>query len=238
MSKILQRAWFVLAALALMAVSIVWAFPITDKPFEKWTLDEAVQILNESPWARQETFTQVIGGIGSGVRGEKEIYNTFFVRLLSARPIREGYARVKQIQEDYDKLSQEEKRRFNTSLRPILKLDVEGWIVVAVSFRSNDPDLESRVRRFWQVQTTETMRSRAFLSTQSFPQVEVVAYYPPLEEGIGAKFVFPREIDGTAVVSVKDDKVTFELLEVPGADPQLRATFVVSDMVVKGQLIL
>ena len=74
---------FLLAFPAFAAGADLW-----EQPYLKWTLEEAVEILNQSPWARQETFTRVIGGIGSGLHGEKEIYSTFFVRLLSARPVR------------------------------------------------------------------------------------------------------------------------------------------------------
>ena len=52
-------------------------------PFQEWSLDRAVKVLNDSPWARHETFTRVIRGVGSGISGEKEIYNTFYVRFLS-----------------------------------------------------------------------------------------------------------------------------------------------------------
>lgn len=38
-------------------------------PFREWTLARALQILNASPWARHETFTRVIAGVGSGASG-------------------------------------------------------------------------------------------------------------------------------------------------------------------------
>ena len=227
-----------LVLLNLIIVSILPATPITDKPFQDWTLQEAIRILTESPWAQKETFTRIIGGIGSGVRGEKEIYNTFFVRFLSARPIREGYARVKQLEHSYDQLSPEEKNRVDMSLRPVLELNVESWIVVAVSFRSNDPDLESRVRQFWRDQTAGTLQNQTFLSSEHFPQIQLAAYYPPLEEGIGAKFVFPKDINGVPVVLAEDKTVTFELLDIPGANPHLRVAFEVAEMTKKGQLAL
>ena len=43
----------------------------------EWSLSKAVEILNSSPWARQETFTRVVAGVGSGVSGEKELFNAF-----------------------------------------------------------------------------------------------------------------------------------------------------------------
>ena len=116
--------------------------------YRNWTLEEAVGMLTNSPWARKETYTRIIGGIGSGLSGEKEIYSTFFVRFLSAGPIREAYARVSQIQGGYDQMSREEQRKFDSAIEPGLKLDVRQWIVVALSFRSNDQSLEHRVKQF------------------------------------------------------------------------------------------
>ncbi len=126
---------------------------ITQEHFSKWPLNRAVQLLNVSPWAKHETFTQVISGVGSGISGEKEIYNTYYVRFLSARPIREAYARIQQIQHGYDKMSPERKRQFEEAQLPNLDLDVSRWIVVSVGFRSNDPNEESSVRRFFQSET-------------------------------------------------------------------------------------
>jgi hypothetical protein len=199
-----------------------------------WTLEEAVGILTHSPWARQETFTFVVGGIGSGIAGEKEIYSTFFVRLLSARPVREAFARVRQIQSNYDALGREERKKFDASLEPGLRLDVHRWIVVTLGFRSNDPNAELRVKQFLEVQTTETMKSRAYLSTTHFPQLELAAYFPPREEVVGAKFVFPRKVIGIPVVIAEDETMTFEL-DVPGFDRGLRIRFDVSEMLLKGE---
>lgn len=205
--------------------------------FRGWTLEEAVAVLTDSPWARKETFTRLIGGIGSGLSGEKEIYSTFFVRFLSASPIREAYARVSQIQGGYDQMSREEQKKFDSSIEPGLRLEVRQWIVVALSFRSNDQSLELRVKQFLDTQTTETMKGRAFLSTARMPQLAISAYYPPREEVVGAKFVFPRRLKDRPVVAPGDDQVTFEL-DLPGFDPELRVVFPTAEMKVEGRLTL
>jgi hypothetical protein len=208
------------------------------KDYHEWSLQEAIDLLNDSPWARQETFTKVVGGVGSGISGEKEIYNTFYVRFLSARPIRAAYARIQQIQSGYDKMNAEQKRLLDQAQQPKLNLDVEDWIVVCVGFRSNNPNEESSVRRFFMNETTTTLKSRAFLSTPDFPQVEILAYFPPVEDSVGAKFVFPRELDGRPVVLGEGERVTFELLDVPGAQPRLRAEFPVQYMLRDGTLVM
>ncbi|MEJ2247073.1 MAG: hypothetical protein P8Y80_13495 [Acidobacteriota bacterium] len=206
-------------------------------PFQEWSLDKAVKVLNDSPWARRETFTRVIRGVGSGISGEKEIYNTFYVRFLSARPIREAYARVQQIQYGYDSMTPEKKRSFENAQSPNLDLDVSRWIVVSVTFRSNDPNEESKVRRFFQSETVKTLKTKVFLSTPTCPQVEISAYFPQREESVGAKFVFPREIDGLPVITRECSSVTVELLDLPGAGSGLHATFKVAPMIVGDKLI-
>jgi len=227
----------------ILGLLIAWgaertADTILAEDYHQWTLTKAVEVLNDSPWARHETFTRIVGGVGSGISGEKEIYNTFYVRFLSARPIREAYARIQQIRHGYDDMSSEEKLRFDQAQLPKLDIDVEDWIVVCLSFRSNDPNEESSVRRFLHSETVRTLKTKAFLSTPESPQVEIAAYFPPIEESVGAKFVFPREINGKPVISKNGQRITFELLEVPGAQPRLRATFTVKAMLHDGNLIL
>jgi hypothetical protein len=205
--------------------------------FSKWPMNRAVQVLNASPWAKHETYTRVIRGVGSGISGEKEIFNTYYVRFLSARPIREAYARIQQIQRGYDNMRPEEKIRFETAQLSNLDLDVSRWIVVSVGFRSNDPNEEGSVRRFFQSETVETLKNKAFLSTSSCPQVELGAYFPQREESVGAKFVFPREVNGVPVLTRESPNITLELLDVPGTNDRLRATFPVKPMIVGDQLV-
>ncbi len=213
------------------------ATQILSRDYSSWTLAEATRILNRSPWARKQTYTRVVGGVGSGIHGEKEIFNTFFVRLLSAPPIRRAYARVQQLQNGYDEMTQAEKRRLDAGIAPGLNMDVSRWIVVTISFRSNNPNMELSVKRFFDSQTLETMRDRAYLATEGFPRIELAAYFPPREEAVGAKFVFPRRIDGVAVVSPDQKEVNFEV-NIPSVYRRLRVNFPVSDMLVEGALVL
>lgn len=216
----------------------IGGFSFFEKPFFKWSEGEAVEILNDSPWAKQVTFTDLVSGQGSGRSGEKEIYNTFYVRFLSAPPIREAYARIQQIQYGYDNMPPQDKLRLEKAQQPNIEMDGSQWIVVSVAFRSNDPNEESDVRRFFQSETVRTLKTKAFLSTPTCSQVEISAYFPPREESVGAKFVFPRVVDGVPVVTKDCDNITFELLEVPGADPNLHATFSVAPMMINGEVII
>ena len=175
--------------------------------------------------------------MGSGIHGEKEIFNTFFVRLLSAPPIRRAYARVQQIQNGYDEMTPAAKSRLDATIAPGLNMDVSRWIVVTISFRSNNPNMELGVKRFFDSQRLETMRDRAYLATGDFPRVELAEYFTPREDAVGAKFVFPRHIDGVPVVSPDQKEVNFEV-NIPSVYRRLRVNFSVPDMMVEGTLVL
>jgi hypothetical protein len=210
---------------------------LPQKEFDQWSADEAVSVLNKSPWARQMTFTRVVGGIGSGVFGEKEIYSTFFVRFLSARPIRQALVRLQQIQQGYDRMDTAARREFDGLAGRLLDPELGQWIVLTVNFRSNDPDTERNVKQFFQSQSFETIKNRVHLSTVRFPQLEISAYYPPQGDSIGAKFVFPRQVDSVPVLNDGDKTVTFQL-DPGGMDADLVVDFSLAPMKIDGELVL
>lgn len=227
---------FSILALLTSLVAFATASELPKGPYTQWSLEEAVTLLNESSWAHQETFTRVLGGIGSGIQGEKEIYNTFYVRLLSAPPIRQAFARIRQIHIGYDSLSLEEKRKADFDISEGLNLDVERWIVISVAYRSNITSQQSSFDQYFQSQTVETMNSEAYISTPRHTRLELVAYYPPRDASVGAKFVFPKRVDREPVLGPDDKSLIFEL-DIPGSYNDLRVIFPVSEMKVDGEFL-
>jgi hypothetical protein len=237
--KAVATAVLVLAAACAAAIAReqTTALAALTRPYREWSISDAVGILTDSPWARKETFTRVIGGIGSGVAGEKEIYSTFFVRFLSALPVRQAYARVQLIRSESARLDPQSRRQLEDALGPGLTLDMSRWIVIAVSFRSNDQNIELAVRRAMEIQTTESMKTRAYLSTPRRTQVPIVAFFPAVEEAVGAKLVFPRTVDSVPLVQPDDENLTLEL-DMPGFDPDVRIQFPVAAMIQGGEVVL
>jgi hypothetical protein len=200
-------------------------------------VEEARQILNDSPWAVTQTTTRIISSVGSGVRGEKELHHRFFVRFLSARPVRQAYADLERIRLGYETLPTDQKAELDERFQNDIEEFPADWIVVAVTFRSSDARMEQRVWAALREGITETMQGRSFLSTQHHPRIGIVAFFPPEEPALGARFVFPRTINGEPVVHPEDHQIVFDL-DLPGHLPELRVTFPVSRMIVKGELVL
>lgn len=237
MTRNKKLAHILLVSVFIFAGSISIPAENIDSPFEEWSREYSLKILNESPWAKNQTYIRQIGGIGSGIQGEKEIYSTYFVRFLSAEPVRKAFARIKQLHIDYENLNENQKKAFDTENQKTVDLDLEDWIVVSVAFRSNVPREESEIDQFLMGQTTETVKNRAYLSTKKFPRLEISQYIPPQEKIVGAKFVFPKTKNGQKVVSSEDEKIVFEF-DPPDSGTILRMTFDVQEMIEGGEVIL
>ena len=211
------------------------------EPFEKWNRNQVSRMLSDSPWSQNQTLSSSLSGKNSGLQGEKEIFNKFTVRFFSALPVREAYVRMMQILNKYDEMVPEQRREFETRFKRALSLDVSDRVIVALEFASNDPDANREMKRFFETARTETIKQSVYLISQHLNRVELREYFPPSSDGTGAKFVFPRTLNGQPLIAAGDKEVRFEF-EVPlidrngGNRPKLLVNFKVPRMLYKGEL--
>src|SRR5229473_1441970 len=167
-----------------------------EQPFEKWKREDVLRILSDSPWARSETFNEVLGGKGAGVGGEKEMYYRFTVRFFSARPVREAYVRMAQIMNKYDDMGADQRQEFDTRFKRALNLDVADRVIVALEYATNDPNATRDLRTFFETARADMLKQQVYLISQRIGRVELREYFPPSNDGTGVKFVFPRVVNG------------------------------------------
>lgn len=251
-----MRKWRGFAACAGWSMVFLLGADFWEKPFTEWKREEVLKLLNKSPWADHMTFTRQTGvspeGLsqsrtrGGSLGGERELYDTYTVRFFSALPVRQAYVRMLQFMNGYDEMRAEQKKQFDNRFSRVLKMDTSQSIIVALEFSSNDRQLAMNVERMLQQNTAELLKQKVYLISQQLGRVELTEYYPPAADGTGAKFLFPRIIDGKPVVSPQDKEVKFEFY-VPGplSDGQGRSvnhkvylTWKIKDMIYKGELAL
>ena len=230
----MKRLVFSAVTAGLLISGMLWAKDVWEKPFGKWNQKDAKKILNDSPWAEEYVRTRAIAGKGSGIGGEKELYDTVTVRYFTSLPVRHAYYRLIQLVNRYDEFNDEQKRLFQERFSAILRLDTSSQIIVAMEFSSNDRQLNLRLERFLNTTTKERFKQNATLISDRLGRVELAGYYPPSPDGTGTKFVFPREIDGQPVVSREDKEVKIELIL-----PEIGRVLVskkIKDMIYEGEL--
>jgi hypothetical protein len=145
-----------------------------------------------------------------GVGGDRELYNNVIVRFFSALPIRQAYVRQMQIMNNYDEKNPQERDLIDEKFSVILKRDFSKAIIVALDFRTSDPRRKMDADRWLNNLKVEQLKQSCYLISDRIGRVTVEEYYPPSPDGTGAKFQFPREVDGKPVAAPDDKELKFD----------------------------
>jgi len=226
------------------------------KPFKQWKDKEVVKVLNNSPWAKQQVFASAYGvkeagvrgdekvefsadptgtrkdRMSSGVGGEKELMDTYTVRLFTSMPIREAHIRAVQLAMGYDSMEPAQKGQFDERFKRALAMDTSQQIIVAVDFSTNNKQYQIDVEKRLGLLTAKQLEQSAYLISQRLGRVQIQQYFPPSPDKTGLKMVFPRTVNGQPVISPEDKEVTFEWY----FDKKVLVSFPVQDLMYKGQL--
>jgi hypothetical protein len=229
-----------------------------EKPWTKWTKPEAEKILNQSPWGHTQTETDTSemmyrpttqSAMTSGTRSEvvggqterQSINNSrarqgannqaisvnYHVRLLSAKPVRQAFMRLIELTQ------KEPDQRLGQDLQSFVERDFSEYIAVAVTFDATDGRYSGPALQAFNSATLGTLRNTTYLERKDGKRVFLMNYYTPINDGLGAKFIFPRIVDEH--VFLKPDSGSFRFYSEVG-DIKLNVTFKLSEMLYNGQL--
>jgi hypothetical protein len=243
---------------ALVTVLLLGAVVAQQKPWSEWTKPEAEKILNSSAWGQTQTETDTSemmysptsqGGIGSGTRGtvtgqsDRQSVNNnraaqgavnqavsvnYRVRLLSARPVRQAFMRVIELAQ------KKPEQELLEGLRAFVQRDFSDFIVVAVAFDSTDGRYSGPALQAFASATLATLKTKTYLERRDGKRVFLMKYHAPINDGLGAKFIFPRIVDEKKFLNVESGSVRF-YSEVSN-QIKLNVTFKISDMMYDGKL--
>ena len=123
--------------------------------------------------------------------------------FLSARPIREALARMvvaAQPEPDADLISR---------LDAFVQRDFSPYIVIAVSIDANDQRFLGPIMQQINSGTAGSLKNRAYLETPDGNRLFLSGYQPPIADGLGAKFIFPRRPNGQEFLKSGTSAVRF-----------------------------
>jgi len=227
--------------IALILALILFVSPLSgakdfwEQSYEKWSRAQVVSMLNHSPWAQDQNVRVPIQGINSGINGEKEWTLNVMVRFFSALPIRQSYVRMAELMNNYDEMAPDQKQAFAARFSRPLKIDVSNRVIVAVEVGSNVAETDRDLKRFFATASADTLKQDVYLITPNQGRLQISEYFPPSNDGTGAKFIFPRQVNGKSIVDPGDKKITLELY-VPPVNQKVRIDFNVPEMSYQGEL--
>jgi hypothetical protein len=231
--------------LAVILCSVVAVAQKQSKPFVEWSDKEVKKMLDDSPWGRSQIETNTsemffrpdgVSAGGPSTTGQRTAMGqtnqatsvNYRVRFLSARPIREAFARMVL-------LSQKSANpQLITQLTSFVERDFSEYIVVAVTFDTKDPRFANVPNQAFAGAQTATIKPSTYLDRNDGKRVFLSDYRPPTSDGMGAKFIFPKNVEGRPFLSKDFSSVRF-YSEI-GPQVKLDVRFKVSDMYYNGRL--
>jgi len=194
---------------------------------------DAEKILNESPWSHTQVDTDVSemfysptkGGNASTARGtttgstsnQQSINDTradrgavnqavnikYRICFLSAKPVREAFAKMvlsSQHQNDDQLVSR---------LQSFVDRDFSPYIVIAVTVEANDARFSRPIMQAMNSANTGGLKNTTYLEREDGKRLFLINYLAPIQDGLGAKFVFPRTESGAFFLSGRSESVRF-----------------------------
>jgi hypothetical protein len=221
-----------------------------EKPWNEWSKQETERILNDSPWAQTQTETDLSeiffrlpkapDARGSSANSEaapderggatnQATSVKYRIRFLSAKPIRQAIARSIESRQSADNIL-----TVRAHMEDFVARDFARWIAVTVTVESQDQRYLGAATQAFGSAVAEVLKNKAYLERKDGKRMFLQAYQPPSADGLGAKFIFLREVDGAPFLNSESGEVRF-VAEI-SKKLTLDKRFKVAAMIYDGQL--
>jgi hypothetical protein len=224
----------VLAAVALLLfVTIAASAQKANYPWMELPRKDAERLLTNSPWSHTQVDTDASEmfysptrpgtssvaqstnkGTVSGQQSinnnradrgalNEEVHTSYRISFLSARPVRQAFAKIILSSE------REPNEQLANQLQAFVERDFGPYVVIAVKVDSTDQRLLGPIMQAINSGTTGTLKNTTYLERQDGKRVFLMQYIAPIADNLGAKFIFPRLVDGEPFLKSDSGSVRF-----------------------------
>jgi hypothetical protein len=213
------------------------------KDYRQWSERECRKLLEDSPWAKSYSFSQVfidpLQTTDQDRAREPTPRTEYKVHFRSALPIRQALVRLSQIQQKYNQMTPEQQQAYDQQTEGFLAASFSDLIVVHVTYSSNVQLDDRELSRHWQTQTTETLKNFVYLIGPEGEKVPLSQYIVGKGGVREFEFVFPRHYEGRSLVSApnKSLKLEFPHPVIRGQGGRVLVEFNLKKMLVQGAVV-
>lgn len=237
---------------ALLAVLLFASVALAQKqkPWTEWTRKDVEKTLNDSAWGQTQTegsesssddssggaVTQVAAPRSAdrqlsrtGETGEAKPSKVvkYHVRFLSAKPVRAAFARMVMLSK------QQADDALTGQLQTFIDRDFADYIVVSVGIEVADQRMAPPLMRAFTAATADELKQAVYLERKDGKKLFLMDYRAPVEDGMGAKFVFPRTFEGKPFLTEGD---TVRFVAQLNEKMKLNTRYKLSEMLYEGKL--
>ncbi len=239
----------------LLVFSLTTSAQWNKKPYTEWNDRDAQKVINDSPWGRTQVFTSPAVAYNTGITGTQTtttsrgieatrssnpgntpnrptdaIHVNFRIRFLSAKPVRQALSRLIELQL---------KKGANDELAEQLKAFASGefqqYIIIAVNCDSDQPGQNvQEALSLLHRSGTANLKNNTFIETKGGQRIFIQEFQQPKRDGFGARFIFPRLLDGKPFITGDSEEIHFysQLSD----NYKLDRRFKIKDMMYEGKL--
>jgi len=222
------------------------------KSWDQWSKKDAQKVLDDSPWGQTQTETDTSQMFYSptsdpnrtGTRStsndssrqsqgatNQAVNTNYRIRFFTARPIRQAFVRLMELQQP--NLPKEMIERLNA----FANLQSNEYIILAVTFDATDQRYSGPVMQALGSATTDLAKNDTYLERKDGKRLFLSEYVAPGKDGFGARFIFPRLMDGKPFLNPDSGEVRFySQFSVGSRGIKLDRRFKIADMIYDGQL--
>jgi hypothetical protein len=253
----MKRILLLCAAFVLFATSAAAQKDQKEKPWTEWNEKEVMKVLSDSAWAQsQKELTDSTGSGGSAITsaaqngnsanavmsdsakansesgmsvGQKNvtlnlIYNVSF---LTAKPVRAATIRLAELKHPDTPAERA------AEMRTFVDKDFGDYIVVTLKMDGTDRKRLVPITQSLSGAKMETFKDVVYLERKDGKRVALMNYFAPGPDRLGAKFVFPRTLDGQPFLDANSGEVRV-YMEINKT--KVSRKFKVADMMYDGKL--
>ena len=223
-----------LTILVVVALPIIVIAQKQDHSWMELPKKDAERMLANSPWSQVQVDTDVseqffsptrpgtstVGqpGAARGTTSTQQAINnnradrgavneavsvSYRISFLSSRPVRQALARMILAAE------REPNDQLVKQLQSFVERDFSSYIAIAVTVSSTDGRFSGPALQAINSATTASLKNKAFLERQDGRRLFIQEYLAPIQDNLGAKFIFPRVVNGEPFLNSTSGTVRF-----------------------------
>lgn len=244
----MKRILFICSALVLLNAS---AFGQKTKPWTEWNQKDAQKMLSDSAWAQSQTeFVETDPGStitrtqprnaatttaaentesGETLGRKGAALSTIYrVAFLTAKPVRAAFIRLIELRQP------ETPAEKVAELRTFIDRNFGEHVVVTVVLDGTNKAGRGLAMKEISAADAEALKATTYLERKDGKRVALMDYRPPTQDGMGAKFIFPRMLDGQPFLDANSGELRVNIQV--GKTVKVNRRFKVSEMMYDGKL--
>jgi hypothetical protein len=182
------------------------------KDWKQWTVSDCKKLLESSPWVvrkmvENESNVNRLPSAANGANADTALNKdagevNYIVQIRSAAPIRHALIRLEQIEKQYDKMTDADKKAFDAQMEELYGEPDEA-IIVHVKYSGTRDLLAADISKSWKSIPRDTVPAEMFLIASNGSKARPLTFVADSKGGDEFELTFPRSALGQGFKSFK-----------------------------------